>query len=309
MARASFPRRQPPVPTISEVIGRWGATLRPAISLDHPTIFETAQDLAETLLDRPDEIAGALDRFGRRMGNDGWTLDDVAEWIDRLADAAGPAAGPLRSFEAGIALGQGWSAGFLRGLRDDGCTDALTGLATVSVLGLRLQQVHDQCAALGVDARQVYALVVIDVDLAGRPPLFRDAARVVVADRVAATFSTGETVCETGGPIVVLASRTPVLHAQLADLEIRIGGLAILESSPVLVWVEDLPDQPEPHRPVPAGSRRPLDRHAVHACLAAQPAPRSARAAPVSTSRAQAVREPGLQGVEGAARRSGYAGR
>jgi hypothetical protein len=43
---------------------------------------------------------------------------------------------------------------------------------------------------------------------------------------------------------VVLASRTPVLHAQLADLETRISGLAILESSPVLVWVEDLPDQP-----------------------------------------------------------------
>jgi len=244
VARASFPRRQPPVPTISEVLGRWGATLRPAISLDHPTIFETAQDLAETLLERPDEIAGALDRFGRRMGSDGWTLNDVAEWIDLLADAAGPAAEPLRSFEAGIGLGQGWSAGFLRGLRDDGCTDALTGLATVSVLGLRLQQVHDQCVALGVDARQVYALVVIDVDLAGRPPLFRDAARVVVADRVAATFNTGETVCETGGPIVVLASRTPVLHAQLADLETRISGLAILESSPVLVWVEDLPDQP-----------------------------------------------------------------
>jgi hypothetical protein len=245
VARASFPRRQPPVPTISDVIARWGATLRPAISLDHPTIFETAQDLAETLLDRPDEIAGALDRFGRRMGSDGWTLNDVAEWIDRLADAAGPAAGPLRSFEAGIALGQGWSAGFLRGLRDDGCTDALTGLATVPVLGLRLQQVHDQCAALGVNAWQVYALVVIDVDLAGRPPLFRDAARVVVADRVAATFNTGETVCETGGPIVVLASRTPVLNAQLADLGTRISGLAILESSPVLVWVEDLPDQPD----------------------------------------------------------------
>ena len=103
---------------------------------------------------------------------------------------------------------------------------------------------HDQCSALGLDARQVYALVVIDVDLAGRPPLFRDAARVVVADRVGATFNTGETVCETGGPIVVLASRTPQLSAQLADLETRIASLAILESSPVLVWVEDLPDEP-----------------------------------------------------------------
>jgi hypothetical protein len=244
VARASFPRRQPPVPSISELIGRWGATLRPAIELDHPAIFETAQDLAETLLERPDEMTGALHRFGRRMGNDGWTLDDVAEWIDRLADAAGPADGPLRSFESGIALGQGWSAGFLRGLGDNGCTDALTGLATLSVLGLRLRQVHEQCAALSLDSRHVYALVVIDIDLAGRPPLFRDAARVVVADRVGAAFHTGETICETGGPIVVLTSRTPALTAQLDELESCISSLAILDTSTVLVWVEDLPDNP-----------------------------------------------------------------
>ena len=244
MARASFSRRQPPVPTIEELLARWGASLRPRVSLEHPAIYETAQDLAQTLLDRPVEMDGALERFGRRMGNDGWTLVDVAEWIDRLADAAGPAAGPLRRFEAGIALGQGWSTGFLRGLRDDGCTDALTGLATLSVLGLRLQQVHDHCASLGLESRHVYGLVVIDVDLTGRPPLFRDAARVVVADRVSAAFNTGETVCETGGPIVVLTSRTPSLPHQLAELEATIASLAILDTSPVLVWIEDLPDHP-----------------------------------------------------------------
>ena len=88
MVRSSFSRRQPPARTIPEVLRRWGAGLRPRIDLDHPSIFETAQDLAETLLDQPDDIAGALDRFGRRMGNEGWTLGDVAEWIDGLAEAA-----------------------------------------------------------------------------------------------------------------------------------------------------------------------------------------------------------------------------
>ena len=242
MVRSSFSRRQPPAPTIPEVLRRWGAGLRPRIDLDHPSIFETAQDLAETLLDQPDDIAGALDRFGRRMGNEGWTLGDVAEWIDGLAEAAGPAAEPLRTFDAGVALGQGWSAGFLRGLREDGCTDPLTGLATAPVLALRLQQVHDQCAALGLDARQVYALVVVDIDLVGRPPLFRDAARVVVADRIAATFDTGETICETGGPVVVLVSRTPRLDEQVAALEATIATLAILDTAPVLVWVDELPE-------------------------------------------------------------------
>ncbi len=256
MARASFPRRPQSAPTIAEVLTRWEASLQPRVNLDHPAIYETAQDLAETLLERPDEIGGALDRFGRRMGNDGWTLVDVAEWIDRLADAAGPAAGPLRSFEAGIQLGQGWSAGFLRGLSDDGCTDPLTGLVTAPVLGLRLNQVHDQCASLGVEAVQVYGLIVIDVDLTGRPPLFRDAARVVVADRISAAFHSGETVCATGGPFVVLVSRTPALPALLADLEATIADAGHPGDGPCHGVGRGPAQPPGPHRPVPAGPRR-----------------------------------------------------
>src|SRR5204863_3483372 len=112
--------------------------------------------------------------------------------------------------------------------------DALTGLSTLPVLGLRLRQVHEQCEALGLDARDVYALVVVDVDVAGRPPLFRDATRVVVADRVAAMFCTGETVCETGGPIVVLASRVAALADQTAELDATLRSLAALEGTSVL---------------------------------------------------------------------------
>jgi hypothetical protein len=243
MARPSFSRRHPAAPTVNQVLSRWSAALQTRISLDHPSISGSAQDLAETLVERPEQIGLALDRFGRRMGGDGWNLSDVAEWIDRLADAAGPAAAPLRTFDAGIRLGEGWSAGYLRGLQDDGCTDPLTGLVTLPVLGLRLRQVHEQCDALAVDAAQVYGLVVIDVDLSGRPPLLRHAARVVVADRIAGAFHCGETVCETGGPFVVLVSRTPALAETVAGLEATITSLAILEAVPVMVWVEDLPRQ------------------------------------------------------------------
>jgi hypothetical protein len=150
----------------------------------------------------------------------------------------------LRTFEAGVAVGEGWSASMGGDRRGDGCTDALTGLATRPFLGLRLQQVHEQCQALDLDARQVYALVVVDVDTSTRSPLYRDAARVVVADRVSRRFHTGETVCDTGGPIVVLASRTLALAKQVEELEQELRALSILDHSGVLVWIEDLPADP-----------------------------------------------------------------
>jgi len=222
MTRASIPRRQPPTPSVPELLSRWGQKLLPRVSLEHPAVSETARDLARTLVEDPEEVDGAVERFARRMGTHGWSLADVANWVDR------PAA----------------SASVLHGLADDAITDALTGLSTLPVLGLRLRQVHDQCRALRLDPRDVYTLVVIDVDVAGRPPLFRDATRVVVADRVAASFCTGETVCATGGPIVVLASRVPALVDQVAELEADLRTLTVLDDTSVLVWLEDLPADP-----------------------------------------------------------------
>jgi hypothetical protein len=244
MARASIPRRQPPVPTVPQLLARWGQALHPRVSLEHPAVSETARELARILIESPDETSGALERFARRMGSHGWCLADVANWVARLSEAAGPAGARLRTFDAGVAVGQGWSSSVLHRAGDAGITDALTGLSTLPVLGLRLQQVHDQCRALGVDARDAYALVVVDVDVAGRPPLFRDATRVVVADRVAASFCTGETVCQTSGLIVVLASRVPYLVDQIAELEASLRSLAVLEETSLLVWLEDLPADP-----------------------------------------------------------------
>jgi hypothetical protein len=244
VARASIPRRQPPPPSVPEVLARWARTLHPRVSLEHPAISETARELARTLIEDPHETPGAVERFARRMGAHGWSLTDVANWVSHLSRAAGPAGAWLKRYEAGIAVGQGWSTSVLHDLADDGITDALTGLSTPPVLGLRLRQVHEQCQALGVDARDVYGLVIVDVDLADRPPLFRDAARVVVADRVATAFCTGETVCETGGPIVVLASRVPALVDQMVGLEATLRSLAVLEDAAVLVWLEGLPADP-----------------------------------------------------------------
>src|SRR4051794_8427629 len=147
-------------------------------------------------------------RFGARLGTDGWALEDLAKWVTQLAGHAGAAGEALTTFAAGVALATGWADGFLAGSYEDGCTDPLTGLATPAGLALRLRQVYDQCAALGLDPRVAYALLVISVELPARSPLVRDAARVMLADRVAATFATGETACAAGDVICVLPPRT-----------------------------------------------------------------------------------------------------
>jgi hypothetical protein len=83
--------------------------------------------------------------------------------------------------------------------------------------------------------------LVISVDLPARSPLVRDAARVMLADRVAATFATGETACAAGDLICVLASRTPALHDAVQDLVLQVRDLSVLHGAPVLTWIEDLP--------------------------------------------------------------------
>jgi hypothetical protein len=237
--RVSF-RKSAPVDAAA-LAARWTAALDPRPGLVSGQGADVFDDLVETLVERPADVTGALVRFGTQLGTDGWALEDLAQWVAQLAGHAGAAGEALTTFAAGVALASGWADGFLAGSYEDGCTDPLTGLATPAVLALRLRQVYDQCAALGLDPRVAYALLVISVDLPGRSPLVRDAARVMLADRVATTFNTGETACAAGDVICVLASRTPALHDAVQDLVLQIRELSLLEGAPILAWIEDLP--------------------------------------------------------------------
>jgi hypothetical protein len=237
--RVSF-RKSAPVDAAA-LAARWTAGLDPRPGVENRQVADIFDDLVDTLAERPADVAGALVRFGTRLGTDGWALEDLAKWVTQLAGHAGAAGEALTTFAAGVALATGWADGFLTGSYEDGCTDPLTGLATPAVLALRLRQVYDQCAALGLDPRVAYALLVISVDLPARSPLVRDAARVMLADRVAATFATGETACAAGDLICVLASRTPALHDAVQDLVLQVRDLSVLHGAPVLTWIEDLP--------------------------------------------------------------------
>ena len=89
------------------------------------------------------------------------------------------------------------------------------------MLGLRLQQVYDQCASLGVQPDLVYALVVVDASLMEHPPLERNAARVALATETKKLFAAGETIAihgDRGAGVPArpeLADRVAILGAAL----------------------------------------------------------------------------------------------
>jgi hypothetical protein len=227
--------------TPDDTLRRWTAVLAGIVDLDRARLRGYAAALVEEVHARPGSVEGALARFGRSAGADGWPLADVATWIGALAEVAGREAVSLRGFRSGIAVAKGWAEGFLHGSREDACMDPLTGLATLPVLELRLGQVYEQCAALGIDAPAAFALIVVDVDLGGRPPLVREAARVLMAERIKTLFRSGETAAEAHGPMAVLVSRTPELAGRVRELQAALSALPVLGGAAALVWVEELP--------------------------------------------------------------------
>jgi hypothetical protein len=209
---------------------------------DRDRVGEYASDVVETLFVRPQGIRGALSRFGTRLGAEGWSLETVSQWIDALGDAcADPPANYLRSFDSGVALAHGWTDGHLRGLRSAECFDGVTGLCTIAVLKLRLQQVFEQCHTLEIEPSWLYRLVIIDADISDVTVLEADAVMVVLADLVQRTFDSGETIVRDAGRIFVLASATRPLQEDLDRMLDESRSLSLLHAARVFGWIEDLP--------------------------------------------------------------------
>lgn len=245
------PARVPPTSNSSDppdpwsaVLDTWMRAIDDAADLggDRPRLAEYAADVVETLVVRPGAIGGALARFGQRLGSEGWPLEQVSGWIDRLGEICGePAVGSLRSFRSGVSLAHGWTEGNLRGARAEECFDPLTGLCTVAVLRLRLQQVFEQCATAGQAPNDVHRLVIVDSDIAGVHPFEADAIIVALADLIQQHVMPEETITRSGGRIAVLvddAGRSNERLEQILD-EVRLRPL--LRAAQIIGWVEDLP--------------------------------------------------------------------
>ena len=224
-----------------ELLRAWAAASGGAPAGISSRLHDAAEDLAVAADRRPEDLSRAVARFGWQAGDDGWPLPEISRWLETLARVGGPHASGLRTFEMGMALSAGWADGFLHGAGQDDCVDPTTGLARVSVLCLRLRQVYEHCASLGIRAEQVYALVVVDASLVEHPQLERNAARVAMAVEVKGQFSTGETVVVHEDRMMVLASRTPELEDRVAVLSAGLHTHPLLRNDSISTWVERLP--------------------------------------------------------------------
>ena len=167
-----------------ELLRAWAAASGGAPVGVSGRLRDAAEDLAIAADRRPGDLVAAASRFGWQAGDDGWPLAEIARWLETLARISGPSGKGLLTYEVAVALSAGWADGFLHGASRDDCLDPTTGLARVSVLELRLRQVYEHCAALGVEPDLVYALVVVDASLVDHALFERNAARVALADEV-----------------------------------------------------------------------------------------------------------------------------
>jgi len=207
-------------------------------------VADAAGHLVATCVHTPERRTAELTRFASTLGDAGWDLGIVAEAVRRLAELlerSGRRAMGLVGFEAGLMAGRGWANGYLPSIHEtDTCTDPVTGLTTIGVLAWRLHQVYDQCAALEVDARQVFTLVMIEV-VPAHGDADRDAGRVAVAEVLRRRFRSGETVTAAGHRMLVLASSTQDLEDEVEVLLHTLRCDPELADHTVLAWVEDLP--------------------------------------------------------------------
>ena len=210
-----------------------------AISMGEPTVIEACTDLVDAINADEFRVPAALDRFGRRLGLLGMLLEEVAASVDRLA-ALTPDSRALHSFSAGISLATGWSHGHLYGVHEADCVDGLTGLATLAVLRLRIEQVADQSAWMGIALEQSYCIVVVDTDIAATDVFESEIAMMSIADRLRSHYCAGETIARHAGRILVLASNSERTRSQLLDVLADMRSLSLPATTRIFGWIEEM---------------------------------------------------------------------
>jgi hypothetical protein len=227
-----------PEPTLDAWLAGIGAGVAP---LDR-RVVEAATDLVETISSRPEGMDGALFRFGNTLGADGWPIAEVCSWLALLGPHLDrPRRRRMGHYHAHAAVAQGWADGYVRGAHTGMCVDPTTGLVTLMVLRLRLQELFQYGQSADRPVSASHALVLVDVDLGGLPQLDADLLMACVAASVRDLFQEGETVARTGDRILVLAPRTDALEQRTEILADRLRLDSATRRAHATVVIDQLP--------------------------------------------------------------------
>lgn len=192
---------------------RAGASLREALALCHGKGTLDVSSVAAFLAHR------------------GHTMDDVADWVDDLYHHQPRVA--RRAFGEGavVHLATGWADGRLQMRAQPERTVPMENFR------LRVRQEFQLASTHGVAVDAFIALVVVSCDA----PNGGDESTHRVCTHVLDIFSAGETVTEhDSGKLLVLAERTPMLPARMADLRARVNADSELRDASVRMWVESV---------------------------------------------------------------------
>ncbi len=201
----------------------------------HDTTLDDLRDVVTGLIGGEVDAATALSSIGVAAGRDGHPLDHVWAWLDALfAQLPRVRRAELDRRELAVAVAGAWAIGVLE---VDG--DRLPERSP-ALLELRLRQLYEQCAAVGADAADEYALAVVDVGGAGAPSTWLAAA---VGELVGA-FGREVVAVLRADRLAIVVPRRGGVATTVHDVQQRLGDVHALRGATIRAWVEPLAPDP-----------------------------------------------------------------
>ncbi len=182
--------------------------------------------------------AAACTEVGRALARDGASLGEA---LDGLRATYGRVLGREPAFAAAESLSVAWSESTLEFLHQLSCEDPLTGLATLSHVRTRLDEIYRETENDGVDARAVHALVVVEAHHTSHDHFARALMLAQVAEALRSVYPGGQTVGRLGPErAAAVVRRRPDLGTSVNVLREYLDDLR-LDASEIRVWIEGLP--------------------------------------------------------------------
>ncbi|MBK5331922.1 MAG: hypothetical protein JJD93_08120 [Ilumatobacteraceae bacterium] len=206
------------------------------------SIIDAATEVVDTLRTRRRGLRGSLRRLGNTLGDLGWQLEQLNNWLYALsALTKGSRRTELRSFESLAAFAEGWAERYVRGGHSGVCTDAVTGVGTPTVLRLRLKEIYQHCRAFGIAPNDAYCFVVVNASTDDLAPFERDAVMITTAGVVGDIFHSGETIIRHRSRVIVLASKSDTTRRSTEALTEALQAAPVTRSVELVVWNDEIP--------------------------------------------------------------------